>query len=277
MSSTRARVEHVAERARRRPTVRALIDTFEWEQRSGAGLLAGGLAYRFFVWLVPFGLVVAAVASFWVRESPASLRDAAKGFGLGGVAANSATSAVEDGARARWYLLAAGVLLAAWAGLAAVRALRVAAIIAWGLDPYRLRRPLRSSAAFAAVAVAALSVSVFASWARHNLGAFGLVVTLADAFMYAGVALYAFTHLPRPVHADWRVLLPGALFAGAGLTAVHLFLAYYLAARLEHTPSLYGTLGASTVVLLTLYLIARLLVSAMFLNATLDRRRSTRP
>lgn len=276
MSSTRARVEYLADRARRRPTVRLLVESFEWEQRSGAGLLAGGLAYRFFVWLVPFGLVVAAIASFWVRESPASLQDAAKAFGLGGVAASSATAAVEDGARARWYLLGAGVGLAAWAGLTAVRALRVAAIIAWQLDPYRLRRPVRSSLAFAAVAVVGLSVSVFASWARHNLGAFGLVVTLGDAFMYAAVALYAFSHLPRPVHADWRVLLPGALFAGAGLTAVHLFLAYYLAARLEHTPSLYGTLGASTVVLLTLYLIARLVVSAMFLNAALDRRRPTR-
>jgi len=72
----------------------------------------------------------------------------------------------------------------------------------------------------------------------------------------------------------WEALLPGALFAGAGLTAVHLFLAYYLAQKLERTPSLYGALGASTVVLLTLYLIARLLLSAMFLNATLDRRRS---
>jgi uncharacterized BrkB/YihY/UPF0761 family membrane protein len=58
---------------------------------------------------------------------------------------------------------------------------------------------------------------------------------------------------------------------------VQLFLAYYLAERLERTPSLYGTLGASTVVLLTLYLIARLVVSAMFLNATLDRGSSTRP
>src|SRR3989442_34785 len=80
------------------------------------------------------GMVMAAVASFWVRDSPASLRDAAKGFGLGGVAANSATSAVEDGARARWYLLGAGLLLMLWAGIAAVRALRVAAVIAWRLD-----------------------------------------------------------------------------------------------------------------------------------------------
>src|SRR3954454_23750111 len=106
MSSTRARVEHLAERTRRGPAVRAIVDSFEWEQRSGAGLLAGGLAY----------------------------------------------------ARARWYLLAAGVLLAGWAGLAGVRALRVAAIIAWRLDPYRLRRPLQSSGAFAAVAVVGLSV-----------------------------------------------------------------------------------------------------------------------
>jgi len=277
VSSTRARVEQLAERAGRRPAVRALVHSFEQEHRSGAGLLAGGLAYRFFLWLVQFGLVVAAVASFWVRESPASLRDAAKGFGLGGVAANSATSAVEDGARARWYLLGAGLLLMLWAGIAAVRALRVAAVIAWRLDRERLRRPLRSSAAFSAVAILGLAVSVLASWARHSLGGFGLLVTLSDAFAYAAVSLFAFAHLPHPAEAHWRTFLPGALLAGAGLTAVHLFLAYYLAERLERTPSLYGALGASTVVLLTLYLIARLLMSAMFHNVTLDLRRSAGP
>jgi hypothetical protein len=42
----------------------------------------------------------------------------------------------------------------------------------------------------------------------------------------------------------------------------------------ESPPTLYGTLGASTVVLLVLFLIARLLAAAMFLNAAIRRLRS---
>ena len=58
------RFEETRQRTRWLPL---LIESFEREQRSGAALLAGGLAYRLFFWLVSFGLVVAAAASFWER------------------------------------------------------------------------------------------------------------------------------------------------------------------------------------------------------------------
>lgn len=254
--------------------MREALESFDSERRSGAGLLAGGLGYRFFLWLVPFGLVVAAIVSFWVRLSPKGLQDVARDFGLSGVAAHSATSAVEDGSRARWLLLASGVVLILWAGIGAVRALRIAAMLAWGLDPERLRHPLRSSLVFTLAAVLGLAASMTASWARHNLDVLGLVITLADMIVFALLALFAFHHLPHPRSLDWRRQLPGAALVGAGVTAVQVFLAYYLAGRLERTPALYGTMGAAVVVLLVLYLIARLVVSALFLNATLERLRT---
>jgi uncharacterized BrkB/YihY/UPF0761 family membrane protein len=57
---------------------------------------------------------------------------------------------------------------------------------------------------------------------------------------------------------------------------MHLVVVLYLAPRLAHSPSLYGSLGAATVVMLWLYLIARLVVSAAFLNATLWQRKQSR-
>src|SRR3954466_16404647 len=93
------------------PWTPRLLESFEREQRSGAGLLAGGLAYRLFFWLVSFGLVIAAVVSFWGRSDSHSLVDAGKSLGLRGVAAQSATSAVRDESHARWYLLVAGLVL----------------------------------------------------------------------------------------------------------------------------------------------------------------------
>jgi uncharacterized BrkB/YihY/UPF0761 family membrane protein len=57
------------------------------------------------------------------------------------------------------------------------------------------------------------------------------------------------------------------------MQCLHLLVVYYLAAKLERAPELYGALGAATVFLLWLYLIARVIVSAAFLNATLWCRR----
>ena len=261
-------------RARRMPAALAFFDSMEREQRSGAALLAGGLAYRLFFWLVAFGLLVAAAASFWVTSSQRSLEDATKSFGLSGVAAHSASAAVRSGAHGRWYLLAAGLILLVYFGIGAVRALRVAAFIAWQLKPERLRKPVRASASFTGVFVLGLTISMIACWVRTQAPALGVLATSAAGVAFLALALLAFSFLPRPEHLAWRAALPGAALVGFGLTAIHLIVVYYLAAKLERSPKLYGTLGASTVVLVGLFLVARVVVAAMFLNATLHLRRS---
>lgn len=39
----------------------------------GGGLIADGVAFRIFLWLVPFGLVAAAILSFWSEQDPDGL------------------------------------------------------------------------------------------------------------------------------------------------------------------------------------------------------------
>src|SRR5215471_16527203 len=107
----RAAAERTFARASEKRGIREALASLRSEQRTGAALLSGGLGYRLFLWLVPFGLVVAAILSFWVRIDEGGLQSTARSFGLGGVAAHSATSAVQDGSRARWWLLVAGLVL----------------------------------------------------------------------------------------------------------------------------------------------------------------------
>jgi uncharacterized BrkB/YihY/UPF0761 family membrane protein len=273
VQAARALGERKFEEAQAFSWVRYGIQSFEHEQRSGAGLLAGGLAYRFFFWLASFGLVIAAAASFWVRSAgEGSLTHAAKNFGLSGIAASSAASAVEDGSQSRWYFLIVGVVLMVYFGTGGVRALRVAAIIAWRLDPTRMKHAFRASVIFTAVFALGLGITIFASWERHQSAGLGLAVTLGGIAAYVALSMLAFRVLPHPRNVGWLELLPGALLVGSGVTVIHAFVVYYLAGKLERSPKLYGVLGASTVVLLALYLIARVIVSAMFLNATLERR-----
>lgn len=272
VQAARAFGERSFEQAQRYQAVRSALESFANEQRSGAPLLAGGLAYRFFFWLVSVGLVTAAAASFWVRaDGEQSLSDAGKSLGLTGIAARSAASAIEDGSQSRWYFLIAGLVLMVYFGTGGVRALRVAAIIAWRLEPIRLHKAFRASLLFTTVFGLGAGITILASWERHNSAALGLVVTVGGMIGYAALALFAFHLLPRRQHAGWLALLPGALLVAVGITAIHVFVVYYLSDKLERSPKLYGVLGASTVVLLALYLVARVIVSAMFLNATLER------
>jgi uncharacterized BrkB/YihY/UPF0761 family membrane protein len=255
------------------PGFDALIEALQTEQRSGAPLLAGGLAYRFFFWLVSFGLFAAAVLSFWVRASPDDARAVAKSFGLAGVATTSALNAVESGSHARFYFLVSGVCLLLYFGIGAMRALHVTAILAWGLDPTRLQRPIRAGVLFSVALVGAVLLSLFTEWIRHHAPGTGILAICAVGVIWIGLAVAVFQVLPHGRVHSRVALLPGAVEVGVGFGVIQTVVVYYLAAKLERSPDLYGALGASTVVLLWLFLIARLVVSGMFLNATLERRR----
>lgn len=252
-----------------------IVGALERERFAAAGLLAGGLAYRLFFWLVPFGLVSAALLGFFVEADPAALEDVAEDFGLSGAAAQAATEAIEQEAHSRWYLLVAGLLLLAWFAAGAVRALYVSHAVAWRLPPPKVPRPLRAGWVFTGTITALILVSGGTAFLREWAATPGLGLTVGLLVLFAGVHIWGSSLLPSRA-TDWRAFVPGAILVAVGTQAVHLFAVFYLAPKLGRSSALYGTLGAATVVLLWLFLIARLVVGAAFVNAALWERRHWR-
>jgi len=263
-----------AETAKARlPGAPAILESLEREHLAGSGLLAGGIAYRFFLWLVPFGLVLAGLGSIWTDEDPDGVESAARQFGLSGAAARSAESAFRSSEHSRWYLVGAGFVLLVWFGISAVRALRIAHAIAWAEPAPKLRKPLHASLLFALFVVSVGALSSVGRWMQHEVGTLaGLIVALAVMGIYAAGAVAAMNLMPHG-GAPWTALLPGAAVVAIGMLALHVAVVLYLAPKIGRSSSLYGAFGAATVVLLWLYIIARLIVSAAFFNATLwDRK-----
>jgi membrane protein len=252
----------------RLPGAPLVVAALERERLAAAGLLAGGLAYRLFFWLVPLGLVLASVLSFWVDEDRVGLQDAARNFGISGAATQSAMKAISEQHHARWYLLLAGLVLLVWFGIGVIRALNVAHSIAWNIRPERLRRPLFAGVAFSGIVISLIAVSASTQFLREEYGVTGLWLTVALFVFYLGAVLWIMDKLPHR-SASWRDLLPGALLVALGTEVIHLVVVLYLVPKLGHSSELYGALGSATVILLWLYLLARLLVAAAFLNAAL--------
>jgi len=220
------------------------LAALERETTAGGTLIAGGLAYRLFLWLVPFGVVIAAVASFWERADPNGLESSAEDFGLTATAAETAANAVEQGAHGRWYFLIIGLVLLQWFAMGVVRALRLAHRVAWGAPREKFRRPIPAGLLFTLFAAALIVVSGAAQWAREEVGAVGLIVTLLLALVYAAGALWAMVRFssprrtldgadtgsrarrpwhpgPEPLHralprAEARPVLPAVRLAGRG-------------------------------------------------------------
>ena len=253
-----------------------MLETLERERNAGGGLLAGGLAYRFFFWLVPVGLVLGATLSFWVEADRKTFDETAHELGMSDVLASGAADAIAEGRHSRWYLLVVGLFFMTWFSISAARALRIAHALAWRERPSRMRRPLAAGGLFSAAVLAILAATVATAWLREHTGSIGIPLTLLVAVVYAAVALLSMALLPH-AEAPVRALLPGAALMAVGLQAIHVFVAVYLAPRLGRSSELYGALGAATTILLGLYVTARLLTLATFFNATLweRSRRST--
>src|SRR5215218_5241594 len=111
VSSWKARRESLAARAGEAPGAEAATSVFERVRSSGANLLAGGLAYRFFFWLVSVGAVGWAISSFWADSEPADLESTARSFGLTATAAAAFRDAVDVGTTPRCVFLVGGTIL----------------------------------------------------------------------------------------------------------------------------------------------------------------------
>ena len=252
------------------PLVREVVET---ERDLGGGLIAGGVAFRIFLWLVPLGLVVAAVLSLWVEHDEDGLEDVSRDFGIGATAAESAARALQSNDRNAGLVLVIGVVTLAWFSLGAVRALILAHALAWQLKPPRIRRPFRVIAIFNGLFVGYTAVSLGLAWLREQLGTISILGTALTLAATTGVALTAMWLLPRRATTA-RDLLPGALLVAVGSQLIQIAVLFYFAPRLGRSEETYGALGSAATLLVWLYVISRLITGAAFLNSTLWLRRN---
>src|SRR5262249_51246029 len=107
-----------------------------------------------------------------------------------------------------------------------------------------------------------------ASAARASSVWAGIVVSLLMIVPYTGFWLLITMRLPHR-DANWKALLPGALAFGIGIELIQIFTAYVIAPLTLSKQGTYGALGIAAALLFGLYLIARLMVEAAVINATL--------
>jgi uncharacterized BrkB/YihY/UPF0761 family membrane protein len=267
------RVDELTVTARRRvPGADVGFVAFERELTYGGGLIAGGLAYRLFLWLLPIGLVGAQSLGIWFDVNDDSVEDAAKELGIGAAAIASAAKAVEASQTDRIVLLLTGLVLLAWFSLGFVRALQLAYSLAWGLPRRKLHKPVYAVIFFNGLFLMVAAAGAGLAWLREALGLLGILGVLVTIAFETGVAVLVMWLLPRRAER-WQELVPGALLVSVGTQLVSVAVVFYFAPRIGRYSELYGALGTAAVLLVWLYVLARLITSGAFLNATLWERR----
>lgn len=262
---------------RRRPEHVSIEVAFRWFARDkeiAGGVLGGGLAYRFFFWIMALAVLGAGGLGF-ASSSGADLASDAGDAGLTDSLAATVATAAEQSESGRWWLLLAGASLFVWFSFGLLRALRLVHAAAWRVSAQPIRRLVKALAAVVAAPLAILAVTAAAGWARaHTSRPVGFLITLSLCVLFAAIWLWVSTKLPAASGAEWTAFLPGAVLLAVGLEALHLFTVYYLQTKLANASELYGVLGLATTALFYFFLIGRGVVWAAEVNAIVWEVRS---
>ena len=218
VEGTRAWAEEASGRS---PALARVVAVAERDRARFGGLLAGVVAFRLFLWLLPFTLLLVGVVGMVSRVRGGAAR-AADDLGLQGQLA----AEIEDGASQRgwWIAIVVGLAGTLYAGLGAVRALRVSHA-AWGVPPERGRRSAQASAGLAAIGIGLIGLALLSDAVRSRSAAGGVIAILVTGGVYFELWRRVSERLP---HRDVprEALVPGALLVAAGALGLQAFTTY---------------------------------------------------
>ena len=257
---------------RRRPATAFVLDVVDRWRRVNANVLAGHIAYRTFVLLVPLVVVLIAAAGFAADRGDDVGADADH-FGLGGVLRTAIETAGQDSAGSHVSLGAVGVVAVLGAMWGLLKALRAVFAFAWDIPQAEVRH---GAAATFPQFVGGVVVFVVVGIVRQWISGWGFaqsVIVAVSAFATGSLVFLGLSWI-MPRRTDrWRDLLPGALVCGVGTTLLNVVGSWYFTAKISRSSETYGALGVVVTVLLYLFVLGQLVVGAAVTNATWVERR----
>jgi len=250
--------------------VDALARTWEYDAEVGGGLMAGALAFRLFMFMVPF-----TVCSFTIVASLADLfglaaRDLSQRIGIGGILADGVVNVNSLSLTSRLVLLAITAYATVIAARTVIRTIVDAYCLIWRMPRLRVRRTRAGLVFIGFVAVYGVLTTGLARL-RAVAPAPGLALTVLAIAVPLVAWLWASAVLPRGDAPAWA-LIPGAVTFAVGVELIHVFTVFWIAREVASKSETYGVIGISLTVLLWAYICGRLVTGTAVVNAVLWRR-----
>ena len=259
-------------RVRRHASLDLGFNVVERDSAIGGGLLAGALAYRLFVLLLPTALLFVSGLGLYADTADKSTREAAKDAGLHGLIASQVASTASGNARWAVFLVAIPVVLYAAAKL--YRAIAITHALAWHGSGRGVRHDAQRGrlAATSALFLTVVAVELGGFIRRHS--DFGDLIALIVYVVLVGGGWFLLdTRAAAPRRRLDGAACPAPPLVGAGFLFVNVFNVYVTTRLVEDRANTYGALGIAAALLFSLVLVGRVIVVSAELNAEVDNRR----
>jgi uncharacterized BrkB/YihY/UPF0761 family membrane protein len=263
IESTRVRLEDARPNSR---VIDTVFRAFERDVATGGGVLSAAVAFRIFLFLVPFVFFLVVAFGYTSEATNGSATGLSRSMGIGGLIAKSVKGAADLSGGQRLTALFVSAFALFLGSRAAVKVLRITHGLIWRVPIPKLRSPTRAAGIFTGFIVIALLTSALVGWLRSQsllLGIFGVVVWLAVPF---GLWLLVSLYLPR-ADCPWWALLPGAAVCAIGAELLHVATIYWFSYEIQKKSDTYGAIGVSLALLLWAYLLGRIITASAAVNA----------
>jgi uncharacterized BrkB/YihY/UPF0761 family membrane protein len=277
VTRAQARAQDLYQRLQAARETNNLVDTgFHFHERdlgAGGGVLAGALAFRLFIFAVPYAFVVITIFGSAADLQNESGQDAARTAGLTGLIGKAIADAQRQSDGTKILSILLGVFALFWAARAVVKTLRAVSALAWRVPLTKLKKPTTAAGLLIAIVLGASVVSTLIGKMRAERPLIGIVLGLSAIVVWAGAWLIVSWLLPHAKGVTWQDLVPGALLFGLVVWVMHLLTVYYFSRKVSSASETYGAIGSAIGILLALYLFGRAMSAAATLNATLWERK----
>jgi uncharacterized BrkB/YihY/UPF0761 family membrane protein len=281
-AEVRARAEQVRQqlegaRPRSRP-VDVLFVSLQRDTLAGGPVLAAAIAFRIFLFVVPYVFVVVYGFGLTASAIGADPQDLARKAGVVGLLASTITVSSTQSLTTRIVVFVTVLYALISTSRSFLKVLFVAHVLAWRVPPVRPRHLLKAALVFILVVTSAFIALQLIARLRDRSLAGGLVAEVL--FLAVPTSLWLLLSQRFFAHAadaTWRDLLPGAVLVGVGVQVVHFVTIYWITHLLESKSQTYGAIGAALAILFWAYLLGRVFAAAAVLNAGTWQQRHDRP
>ena len=281
VAKARARAEDLlAEAEANRPRSR-LIDiafgSYERDAEVGGGILAGAVAFRVFLFIIPFVFFFVVAFGLIADALGATVSTVTHKAGIAGLLASTINNAGDQSVWSRLTILVVSGFALVLGARNLLKVLTVIHVLIWHVPRVRVRRQARAVALLIVSVLGALALAQVTSRLQHRSFAAWVFATSVFMLIPAGLWLLASLKLfPHPTEVGWQDLVPGALLVGVGIEALHVFTVVYVADAFKRKSETYGAIGGSLSILLWAYVVGRILAASPVINAVVWRRANAR-
>jgi uncharacterized BrkB/YihY/UPF0761 family membrane protein len=280
VASLRGRADREMERGRhwfvgvraRTPFVELLAGVVERFVGERGTILAGYLAYRLFLLLLPLVVIIVALAGF----SSTAASDSSEHLRLGRTLADTISTAGAEAHTGRFVLLITGLLafiISAWGTLSA---LQYVSAQAWRIPTRRFPGKAKSFFGLAGSMLFFGLILYVAALVRNAGTVAGFAGTVAT-FASTSIAYFGLGWILPRRSKEWFWLLPGMAVGAIGHVALEALATFFLADRLASASKTYGALGITVTLFTYLYLLGLFVVIAVTANAVVWERHREDP